>query len=390
MAGQESIYFDNSATTALSLPVEEEMKRAMAAFGNPSSLHEKGLEAKEIMDTARARVADALGAKNLKPGQLIFTSCGSEATQLALLGSFFAKERRPAGIVLTTDSEHPSVAANVNLLEKLGMETVRLRTRGGVIDKEQLNEVLKKPVALATVMLVNNETGARYDVENIFAKIRAANPEAVLHCDAVQAFLKESFTPQSLGADFITLSAHKIHGPKGVGALYVSADMLKKRRLSPVLLGGGQESGFRSGTENTIGIAGFGKAAQVGKEKMKENAAAERALSAYAEEALRACGASVHLPEGARAPHILRISVPRIKSETMLHYLSAKGICVSAGSACSSRSQKTNPALLAFGMSALEADCSLRISFCESNTKEEIDKLCAALAAGMAGLVHIR
>ena len=245
-------------------------------------------------------------------------------------------------------------------------------------------------IAMVAVMMVNNETGARFDVARVFAAAKAKDSRTVTHCDAVQGFLKVPFTPAGIHADLVTVSAHKIHGPKGVGALYVHPDMIKTKRIVPYLTGGGQESGLRSGTENTVGICGFGAAAQAGYATRGADFAKMTALRDRLEGKLREMGVQMNIPAADRAPHILNLTLPDIKSQTMLNYLSAKGICVSSGSACSSHSTKVGPSLAAFGLSAHEADCSLRVSFSAQNTEAEVDALCEALEQGISTLVRIR
>lgn len=384
----KDIYFDNSATTALSSTVKEAMIAAMEVYGNPSSLHSSGLAAEKMMREARKSVGEALGLRSLRDGQLVFTSCGSEANNLALLGSALAKERRTANKIITTDSEHPSVENTLKQLEAKGFQVVRIPTFGGVLDMDRLrNEA--EGVFLASIMMVNNETGALYDVENAFKTIKAKSPDAICHCDGVQGFLKRRFSPLTLNADLITLSAHKIHGPKGVGALYIDPDMLKKKKIVPYIHGGGQEFGLRSGTENTIGIVGFGQAAKEGFASLEKSIAYMAELRQYIVENLPA-EIRVNEAKGEKAPHILNITLPCIKSETMLHFLSSKGVFVSSGSACSSHSGTPSSSLMAFGLSRKEADCSLRISLCSDNTREQADTLCAALEDGLKTLVRIR
>lgn len=385
----KEIYLDNSATTPLCREAREAMIAAMDAFGNPSSLHARGNEAAKLLREARATVGEALGERFLKEGQLIFTSCGTEATALALLGTAHAKDRRTARTILTTDSEHPSVENNLRLLEGEGFSVVRVSTRGGILDMDTVRAHCNSDLFMVSMMLVNNETGARYPVEEVFALARAASPSCVCHCDAVQGFLKLPFTPRSLGADMITVSAHKIGGPKGVGALYLSERMRKERRISPFLFGGGQELGLRSGTENTIGIAGFAAAARAGADKLRAAHAHVKALTEHLIKGLGGSEIRVNRPPIA-ASHIVSITLPDIKSETMLHYLSGKGISVSAGSACSAHAAGPSKVLLAFGLTPREADCSLRISLSFENTKEDIDELLSALAQGVDTLVRIK
>jgi cysteine desulfurase len=255
---------------------------------------------------------------------------------------------------------------------------------------DRVKAALSEPAQLVSMMLVNNETGAWFDVAQVFAMAKARCPQTVTHCDAVQGFLKVPFTPLALHADLVSVSSHKIHGPMGMGALYVSSDVIKTRSLIPYLNGGGQEKGFRSGTENVMGICGFGAAVAAERERMSRGVAHMNDVRQYAVERMKELGLQVNLPEGKIAPHIVNVTLPQIKSETMLHFLWGKGICVSSGSACSSHAKHPSSALLAFGLSAAEADCSLRISLCTENTKEQIDALTDGLREGLDTLVRIR
>lgn len=382
------IYLDNSATTPLCPEAKAAMCAAMERFGNPSSVHAAGIDAATLLRESRATVAEALGERYAKDAQIIFTASGTEASALALLGSAHAKERRTASTILTTDSEHPSVAENLARLEREGFRVVRVSTRGGALDMDAVRAAMNKDLFMVSMMLVNNETGALYPVAEVFAMAKAANPDCICHCDAVQGFLKVPMSVKSLGADLITLSAHKIHGPKGVGALYISQRLLTKRAIAPIYGGGGQEWGFRSGTENIIGIAGFAAAVRASVAARGASAAHTARLSARLIDALQGSEITVNLP-AKRAPHIVNITLPDIKSETMLHYLSAKGIAISAGSACSSHAKGPSGTLIAFGLESAKADCSLRVSLSGENTEQDIDALIEALFAGLGDLVRI-
>ena len=384
------IYLDNSATTPLCDAAITAMTSAMETYGNPSSLHSVGLAAQKIVDTARAKVGAALGVRLLKPGQLIFTASGTEATNLAIRGSVYAKTRRGAAKIVSTDSEHSATENTLRNLEADGFDVVRISTRGGVLDMDQLERELDANTVLVTMMMVNNETGARYDVEKAFAMARRKNPQVVTHCDAVQGFLKCKFTPASLSADLISISAHKIHGPKGIGALFVSADILKQRKLVAILHGGGQEFGFRSGTENVIGIAGFGAAAEYGISCLSNDVKRMNDVREYAILKLSSLDVRLNVPLKDVAPHIVNFTLPDIKSETMLHHLSGEGIYVSSGSACSSHSHSPSRALMAFGLNAHDADCSLRISLSNRNTESDIDALIERLQHGLSVLVRTK
>lgn len=384
------IYFDNSATTEISRVAKEKMIEAMDAYGNPSSRHKLGIEARALVDNARAQVGSALGVQRPLAENLIFTGSGSEANNTAILGSLYSKDKRRRNKVITTNSEHPSVENVMQKLEKDGFEVVRVGTRGGVINEDEFMSALDDNVALVSLMMVNNETGAVYDVKKLFSAVKRKCPEAVTHCDAVQGFLKVAFTPKAIFADTVSISAHKIHGPKGIGALYVSPEIIKAKKITPYIIGGGQEGGYRSGTENTVGIVGFGAAAAEGRNAFAANVSKMIALRELCEKKATEAGARPNVPEGARAPHVLSLTLPSIKSETMLNYLSGKGICISAGSACSSHSRNISSALVGFGIPEGEADTTVRISFCEYNTEDEVLEFCAALKEGIDSLVRIK
>lgn len=383
------IYLDNSATTEISKSAKQKMLEAMEIYGNPSSTHKAGIDARRIINEARERVGAALGVARPNPENLIFTGSGSEANNTAILGCVYSKEKRRGNKIITTDSEHPSVENVMRKLEKEGFEVVRIPTRGGRVDEERFLSTLDDKTLLISMMLVNNETGAVYDLKKLFAAAKRKCPDAVTHCDAVQGFMKIPFTPKTISADLVSISAHKIHGPKGVGALYISPEIIKQKKIIPYIIGGGQENGYRSGTENIVGIAGFGAAADEAKKGISVSAAKTTALRDLCDRAITFAGATSNLPEGARAPHILSIRLPDIKSETMLNFLSGKGICISAGSACSAHSRKMSGTLLAFGLTERQADCTLRISFSEYNTEDEITAIGEALKEGIDILVRI-
>lgn len=386
------IYFDNSATTPIS---EEALARYIEVskmhFGNPSSLHSLGVDAEGLLKEARTAVRRALGATD---GEIIFTASGSESNNLAILGRAYAKERYRRGAkIITTMGEHSSVREPLAKLKQEGYQVVEIPTRGGEIDLSVLEKELKAgECILVSMMLVNNETGALYDLAAVSALMRRYASEAVLHVDATQAFLKVPFSPKSLGADLITVSSHKIEGPKGVGALYVSDFIKKTRGLSPVLFGGGQEGGLRPGTENVPGICAFASAASLSRAEIGKRVGITTALRSYLIERIREELPEITLSLPPKcAPHVLNLTLPYIKSETMLHFLSREGICVSSGSACSSNGQHhPSSALLAFGRTSEEADASLRISLSHHNTKEEIDVLINALKRGTGSLARFK
>lgn len=390
------IYLDNSATTPLCEAAKERMTEAIEKFGNPSSLHSVGLDARELVTKARRDVLAALGVKErISPDSpaakqlLVFTSGGTEANNLAVSGAAYAKPSSAAKRIISTDSEHASISAQLDRLESEGFEIVRLSTHGGELDLDELRKALTKNTVIVSIMYVNNETGAVYDIKSAFREVKRLCPQALTHTDAVQAFGKLDVEPEKLGADLVSVSAHKIHGPKGVGALYIAKPVITAKKLSPVLFGGGQEYSLRSGTENTIGITGFGGAAAAAGSALSANRERLTELRSHLLERLaEQPEIRVNLPENP-APHIISLTLPRIKSETMLHFLSARGICVSSGSACSSNSKHTHrsPALIGFGLEE-EADFTIRVSLSPENTAEELDLLCSALADGTKTIIR--
>ena len=223
------IYLDNSATTPLSDAVKERISEVLDVYGNPSSLHSAGQEAEKLLIRAREQMLASLGVRK-REDMLIFTSCGTEANSTALFGTAYAKKRREASRILTTDSEHPSISRVLDILAEDGFEIVKIPTKNGVLDMNAVRAALDRPIFMASFMLVNNETGAHYRVEEAFEMIKDRYPEAVTHCDAIQGFMKLPFTPASLHADLVSVSGHKIHAPKGVGALYISAEMINKKK----------------------------------------------------------------------------------------------------------------------------------------------------------------
>lgn len=367
------------------------MLEAMDSFGNPSSLHIKGFEASKMIADSREIILSSIGVRGGKKENLIFTSCGTEADNLALRGTAYAKARR-ANKIITTDSEHSAIENTLCELERDGFNVVRISTLGGKLDMDAFEREMDKNTLLVSMMYVNNETGALYDIKKCFAYAKQVNPDVVTHTDAVQAYMKTKVTPTDLGADLITLSAHKIHGPKGIGALYVSPSIIKKKQLKPIIFGGGQESGFRSGTENVIGIVGFGAAVGSGMKTLSADVKRMQELRSYAKQKLVSLELQINEPSGEYAPHIISITLPRIKSETMLHYLSSLGVYVSSGSACASNSAQkhTSRALLAYGLTPIEAECTLRISLSRTTTEQDIDTLISCLSQGIEKLVRLQ
>lgn len=388
----KQIYLDNSATTRISdEALDKYIKVSKECYGNPSSLHSLGFDAEKQLDSVRGEICASLGAKG---ATVIFTASGTEANNLAVIGRAMSKERYRRGAkIITTMGEHASVDAPFRMLEDMGFKVARIPTVGGKIDIEALKSELTREVILVSIMMVNNETGAVYDTAEVAKHMKEKSPEALLHIDATQSYLKIPFTKAKCGADMITISSHKIEGPKGVGALLVDGAVMKAKGLAPLVLGGGQEGGMRSGTENVPGIAAFGEAVRIGNTSLRQRYAYISSLKNYLIEKIEGDAAlgeiSITKPP-VSAPHIINITLPKIKSETMLHYLSSLGIYVSSGSACSSNSAHHSSALTAFGRSVAEADTSIRISLSHRNTKEDIDALIEGLISGLQKLSRIR
>ena len=372
-------YLDNSATTRVCPEAAEAALKAMTeVYGNPSSTYTKGREAKALLDKSRRQVADALGCQ---PGELVFTSCGSESDNWAVLSGAEAM-RRKGKHVITSLVEHDAVRKSMEELAARGYEVTFLKPdKTGAIPPEAVKEALRPDTILVSLMLVNNETGAVTDIPAVSRILKEAESQALLHVDAVQAFCKIPFTPRSLGADMISVSGHKIHAPKGIGALYIR----KGLRLKPFVVGGGQEDGRRAGTEAVPQIAAFGAAAELAKAHLAENTEHMAALKARTLNTLRAT-----IPEltwiDTAAPHILSISLPGWRSEVLMNFLEAQEIYVSRSSACKKGAR--SHVLESIGMDPKTIDGALRVGFCRYNTAEDVDALCAALRQARDTLAH--
>ena len=362
-------YLDHAATTPVPRAVAGEMARVLTEdFGNPSSQYALGRAARDLVDRSRQTIANALGCE---AKQLYFTSCGTEADNWALRAALH-QNRRTGRHIITTAVEHSAVLQCAKALEQEGYEITYLKPdRSGRVTAAQVAGALREDTALVSVMLVNNETGARFPVEEIAALLR--DKPALLHTDAVQGFLKVPFSAKTLGADFISLSAHKIGGPKGIGALCAGG---KAKPPRPMLYGGGQEAGLRPGTEPTAQIAGFAKAVELRQEHLEETVSHMSACRDYARERLRAVEGLVFVGE-ADAPHILSVSLPGYPSQNIVSDLGEKGICISAGSAC--HRGKASHVLTAMGLDKKTAAGTVRVSFGPETTREDIDALADAL-----------
>ncbi len=369
------LYFDSAATTKPCQAAIEAANRAFDEYGNPSSLHYMGIKAKRMQDHAREQVAKAMGCD---PDRVFFTAGGTESNNLALLGAAYAKQRHSRVIVIT-DSEHSSVENTAKRLENEGFEIVRVSTTNGNLNEEELRRVLDRKVGVVSIMHANNETGALYDLELVRSVINSADCGALFHTDDVQGFLKSGTEGRSRRVtricDLVSVSAHKVHGLKGCGALYIK----KGLSLSPLINGGGHEKGMRSGTENVPAIAAFGAACG---DWVSDTNRIEyiEGLRKYAVQQITKGlmdKVSFHEPKS-RISSILNLSLPGVKSEVALNYLSGMGVYVSAGSACAG-TKRENRVLEAFGLDRGEIESVLRISFCHYNTKEEVSELVDAL-----------
>ena len=372
-------YLDNSATTRVCPEAAEAAMLAMTeVYGNPSSTHTKGREAKQLLDKSRKQVADALGCT---AQELVFTSCGSESDNWAILNGAELMRRKGMHII-SSQVEHDAVRKSLDELERRGFEVTRLKPdETGAIPVQAVMEALRPDTVLVTLMLVNNETGAVTDIGAIARAMKKAGSQALLHTDAVQAFMKLPFTVKSLGADLVSVSGHKIHAPKGIGALYIKNGVT----LKPYLLGGGQENGRRAGTEAMPQIAAFGAACQAAREHLQENYERMAALRQLAIDELRR-----DIPElvviGGGAPHILSISLPGWRSEVLMNYMEAREIYVSKSSACKKGGR--SHVLEAIGLAPKVIDGAIRIGLSRFTTQEDILALCAALKEARSKLAH--
>ena len=372
------IYLDNSATTRVYKEAADEAYSAMTEFyGNPSSLHNKGIEAERIMEDARKKIAAALGADG---GELVFTSGGTEANNLAVIGGALAKKRRGNRVVISA-YEHDSVMRAGKYLSENGFDVVWLSpNERGEITPEAVFEAVNEKTVLVSVMLVNNEVGAVNPIAQLSAAAKRKNQDVVFHCDAVQAFCKMPFRADKLGADLVTVTAHKIGGPKGVGALWIK----KGARVLPLHFGGEQEKEIRPGTEALPLIAAFGKAAEISKNSLpKFQRKMEELRNLLLDGIKDEPGILLNSKEGA-LPGIVNLSVPGIRSEIMLHFLESRGIYVSSGSACAQGAK--SHVLKAMGYPPERIDNALRISFGRENTPKDVEELLSAIKDAMREL----
>lgn len=384
------IYFDSAATTRPSGNVAALLSdTAVNDYANPASFHAFGLDAEKKIEASRSIIASTLNAKS---GEIIFTGSGTEANNLAIFGAVNALKNK-GGKIITTDSEHDSVYQPMKKLEQDGFEVIYLSTKNGVIDMCELIDAIDDKVILVSIMHINNETGAIYNIGDVVSAVNAAAKnnaggfKPYIHCDAIQSYGKFYIDLSALKVDLLTISAHKIHGLKGIGALYVRSG----RRIIPQILGGGQENGLRSSTLNTTGIITFGKAAEEAYKNLEENKKHIEFLYDYAVQKIKENIPSIRFNQisqnqpGYFSKYILSINAPNVRSEIMLNYLSGNKICVSSGSACSSKKNniESKRVLLNYGLDKYSADFTLRISFSRYNTTDEIDELIKHLLEGV-------
>ena len=373
------IYLDNAATTRVCPEAADMAYRVMTEqYGNPSSTHARGREAKKLLDAARRELALCLGCQ---PKELAFTSCGSEADNWALLSGAWAASSR-GGHVISSMAEHDAVRKSLDELERRGYEVTRLPPdSSGAVPVQAVLDALRPDTVLVSLMLVNNETGAVNDIPGLARALKKAAPKVLLHCDAVQGFLKVPFTVKSLGADMVTISGHKIHAPKGIGALYIRSGL----HLRPLILGGSQEDGRRAGTEAMPAICAFGEAARLGRALMAESTERMAGLRQRAVSRLLAENPGL-VVIGGGAPHILCVSLPGYRSEVLMSVLESRGISVSKSSACKKGGR--SHVLEAMGLPAPVIDGALRLGLSRYTTAEELDAFCLCLREARETLAH--
>lgn len=373
-------YLDNAATTRPCAEAAAAMMYCMSeCYGNPSSLHQKGLAAQHVMDEARQSLADALGCK---PKEILFTSGATECKVTALRGAAAAYGRKRKKIVIS-GVEHASVRSAAAYLEANGFTVVTVLPReDGLFYGADFLSALDEDTCLLSMMMVNNENGYRLPVEEVFRGAKRRFPELITHCDAVQGFLKIPFRTRTLGADLISLSGHKVHAAKGVGALFVKQGI----RLKPILFGGHQESELRPGTESVPLIAAFGEAVRFHFPTIQERSEKVSRLRQLLIGSLEQMdGVLIRDYENA-SPYILNISLMGYRSEIVLHFLEKRGIYISSGSACSKGA--SSGVLEAFGADHKAVDSALRISFCSENTEEDVAALVQGLQDAQKEIMH--
>lgn len=366
------IYLDNSSTTKMYDECVDKMCFVMREnYGNPSSLHRRGMEAEKLIRYARETIGNAL---RVNSNEIFFTSGGTESDNFAIRGVVKANR---GNHILTTAVEHPAVLSTLEYLSERGYKVERIPVnKDGAADLSAFSKMVRHDTVLVTAMFVNNEIGAIQPISEMSKIYKNKNPKGIFHVDAVQAFGKFPFTAAQIGADLISLSSHKIHGPKGVGALYIK----NGAKIAPIIFGGGQQNDLRPGTENVHGIYGFGVATEISQRNISEKEQKMRELSERLKNAIKnnIPDSVVNTPKNC-APHILNVSFKGTKSEVLLHSLETEGIYVSSGSACSSHKKGPSYVLTAIGLDRNLIDGTLRFSLSEFTTAEDIDYTVAAL-----------
>lgn len=362
-------YFDNSATTIVTESVKDIMVKVMTEdYGNPSSMHMIGVDAEKYVKDSKDIIAKIL---KVDPKEIFFTSGGTESNNLAVIGTAMAN-KRSGNKIITSAIEHPSVSAPMKYLESQGFEVTYLPVdTKGVVDLESLKQVMDEETILVSIMNVNNEVGSIQPLEEIGKIIKNINPKVVFHVDAVQSFGKIDVKPKKDNIDLLSVSSHKIHGPKGCGFLYIK----KNTKINPIISGGGQQMGIRSGTENVPGIAGLGQATKDCYDSLEETKANLTELKDYFIDKLEAIeGTTVNSQKGDEgAPHVVSVSFSGVRSEVLLHALEERGVYISSGSACASNKPAVSETLKAMGIAKELLDSTVRFSFSKFNTKEEVD-----------------
>lgn len=365
-------YLDNSATTRQFDEVTEYMCHVMKeVYGNPSSMHMVGINAENEIRKAKEIIASNL---KVSEKEILFTSGGTESDNMALIGAAFAN-KRAGNHLITSKIEHPAILETMRYLEEQGFTVTYLDVdEYGRVPVENLQKAFTEDTIIVSIMHVNNEIGALMPIEELGKVIKDYNPRILFHVDAVQSFGKYKINPKKMKIDMLSVSGHKIHGPKGMGFLYIN----EKVKINPIIFGGGQQKGMRSGTENVPGIAGIGLATQLIYKDFEEKVNKLYELKEYfVSEVIKIDGASANgIPEGdvrKSAPHVMSISFRGVRAEVLLHALEAKGIYVSSGSACASNHPATSGTLLAIGLDKSLLDSTIRFSLSVESTKEELE-----------------
>lgn len=363
------IYLDNSATTRAFNEVVDIVSRTMREdYGNPSSMHQKGVDAERYVKESKEIIAKTL---KVQEKEIFYTSGGTESDNWALMGAASANSRAGRHLI-TTKVEHPAILQTMEYLESIGYEVTYLSVDGqGIIRLEELEREIRPDTILVSIMHVNNEVGAVQPVEEAGPLIKRVNPKTLFHVDAVQSFGKYKIFPKKSKIDMLSVSGHKIHGPKGTGFLYIDEHV----KIKPIVFGGGQQKGMRSGTENVPGVAGIGKATQLMYQNLTEDVDRLYELKRYfTDEIVKIANVKVNGPlyeEG--APHIVSVSFAGVRSEVLLHALEDKGVYVSAGSACASNKHSVSATLKSMGVEQDMLDSTIRFSFSIFTTREELD-----------------